>query len=176
MTSFQRMKKSSARRFGRAFRWCCYDGYSVEQDQLNARASLSPDADSGDLAASRRNISTVASNHRDQYLVLSENKDLYVIDRYLLSRFLAWAFRSSFWQVILVFLMAYMTLILIFTALIFADGKFKPYCIGPEGVMDDNAKSGHIVFVDAFALSWTTFSTVVCFLFRIKIHALRVTY
>uniref|UniRef100_A0A7S2KDQ0 Potassium channel domain-containing protein n=1 Tax=Leptocylindrus danicus TaxID=163516 RepID=A0A7S2KDQ0_9STRA len=160
MTSFQRMRKTTARRFGRAFRWCCYDGYSVEQDQLNSRASA-PDIDNGDLplAASRRE-SSLASTQRDQYLVLSENKEFYVIDRHLLSRFLAWAFRSSFWQVILVFLMTYMTLVLVFTALIFVDGRYKPYCIGPKGVMDDNTKAGHIVFVDAFALSWTTFSTV----------------
>ena len=99
--------------------------------------------------------------HSKQYTVYSsqlKNGNNF-IGEHVISHFLSWAFRSSFIHVLSVFLVVYGVLIVFFSALILLDGRLQPNCIGPKDILDDNHQ-GRMLFVDAFALSWTTFSTV----------------
>ena len=73
-------------------------------------------------------------------------------------RYLHWAFRSSFMAVILSAMAAFFSLTLFFGLIIMGIGLNKPDCIHVNG--KDFGTTG-ATFLDAYALSWTTFSTVV---------------
>jgi hypothetical protein len=74
-------------------------------------------------------------------------------------RYLNWAFRSSFVAVFFSAALAFFGLCLLFAILIYASGMNKPHCVYVNGVEFGTTGAN---FMDAFALSWTTFSTVVC--------------
>lgn len=73
-------------------------------------------------------------------------------------RYLHWAFRSSFMAILLSGAFAFYSLTLIFAVFILLIGLHKPHCVHVNGV--DFGTTG-ANFLDAYALSWTTFSTVV---------------
>jgi hypothetical protein len=74
-------------------------------------------------------------------------------------QYLNWAFRSSFVAVFFSAAAAFYGLCLGFAILIYASGMNKPDCVYVNGVAFGTTGAN---FMDAFALSWTTFSTVVC--------------
>jgi hypothetical protein len=76
----------------------------------------------------------------------------------LVIKYLHWTFRSSFMAVFLSAAIAFITLTMIFALFIWALGRANPSCIG--GLEDSSD-----YFTDAYALSWTTFSTVVSVVF-----------
>jgi hypothetical protein len=75
--------------------------------------------------------------------------------------YLFWAFRSSFMAVLLSAAVWFFSLTILFAIFIFLLGVYKPSCIHVNG--EDFASFGAARFMDAYALSWTTFSTVVRF-------------
>lgn len=79
------------------------------------------------------------------------------------TQYLFWAFRSSFMAVLLSSAVWFFMLTAIFTLLIFIIGIRNPVCISVGGEDFGEDKGIWKKAMDAYALSWTTFSTVVCF-------------
>mmetsp|Transcript_1806 Transcript_1806/g.3052 ORF Transcript_1806/g.3052 Transcript_1806/m.3052 type:complete len:679 (+) Transcript_1806:263-2299(+) len=79
-----------------------------------------------------------------------------------LFRYINWTFHGSFTQVFLTFLVIYMVVMVFFAWLLLIAGNAQPACIvaagSPFGGNDDTEDATR--FSDAFALSWTTFTTV----------------
>jgi hypothetical protein len=75
--------------------------------------------------------------------------------------YLNWTFRASFLKVIFTAAVGFYILTLFFALLIFWSGVNHPECIHVNG-QDFGASGDGNRFRDAYALSWTTFSTVVC--------------
>lgn len=75
----------------------------------------------------------------------------------LLTRYLRWTFRTSFTMLLLVSCVFFLALSCAFAIAIHIVGIFQPLCIVVGGVDYDTAGRQ---FIDAFALSWTTLSTV----------------
>lgn len=73
-------------------------------------------------------------------------------------RYLNWTFRTSFFMVSLSACAAHFAITLLFAAAMVVIGHSKPDCIQVAG-QPFSTTGG---FLDAYALSWTTFSTVVC--------------
>lgn len=73
--------------------------------------------------------------------------------------YLFWAFRSSFLALFLSAAVWFFMFTLGFAAMIYIAGRNKPECIHVGGYNFD--EEGGPYFLDAYALSWTTFSTVV---------------
>lgn len=74
-----------------------------------------------------------------------------------LTIFLRWTFRTSFVMLLSFSCACFMTLACVFAIAIHIVGLLQPICISVGG-LDYNAAGPH--FIDAFALSWTTLSTV----------------
>jgi hypothetical protein len=70
---------------------------------------------------------------------------------------LHWMFRVNFIFLFAVMCLAFFVLVIIFSSLIIAAGKLDADCVQVGGLPFDMASS---YFADAFALSWTTLSTV----------------
>lgn len=75
--------------------------------------------------------------------------------------YLNWTFRASFFKVIFSAAIGFYTLTLTFALLIFWSGTNHPDCVHVNGQNFGDSGRGDR-FGDAYALSWTTFSTVVC--------------
>lgn len=71
---------------------------------------------------------------------------------------LHWMFRVNFLFLFTVMCMAFFGLVLVFSALIISAGEMDADCIKIGGISFGNTTASY--FADAFALSWTTFSTV----------------
>ena len=69
--------------------------------------------------------------------------------------YLSWSFRTSFSVLMLTLIVWFLGLIVMFTFLLMLIGKFEPQCFQP------NFNQANTPFADAYALSWTTFTTVV---------------
>jgi hypothetical protein len=76
----------------------------------------------------------------------------------LMISYLFWAFRSSFMAVLLSAALWFIIWTMAFAVLIFMAGWHKPQCIHSAGVYFGANGTQH--FLDAYALSWSTFSTV----------------
>jgi hypothetical protein len=77
----------------------------------------------------------------------------------LLTRYLIWSLRTRSPIVLLSQAFAFWATICVFTVCIYIGGLYQPQCIqGPRDMSFDESGS---YFIDAFALSWTTFATVV---------------
>mmetsp|Transcript_15361 Transcript_15361/g.36825 ORF Transcript_15361/g.36825 Transcript_15361/m.36825 type:complete len:697 (+) Transcript_15361:176-2266(+) len=76
----------------------------------------------------------------------------------LLYRYIDWTFTASFTGVFFSFLFIYMSLMLVFAGLLLIAGSAEPTCIVAGGA--PFGEIPHTKFSDAFALSWTTFTTV----------------
>ena len=76
-----------------------------------------------------------------------------------LTSYLRWTFRTSFTMLLLLSAACFLLLSCAFAIAIHVVGIFQPMCIYVGG--EDYNTAGH-QFLDAFALSWTTLSTVVC--------------
>ena len=92
---------------------------------------------------------------------MGKNEDvdahLYRPSKYLY-KYLNWTFHASFSAVFLSFLVIFISLCLIFAGLYELVGNWKPNCIIVSG--EDFGTNPNSKFSDAFALSWTTFTTV----------------
>lgn len=77
----------------------------------------------------------------------------------MLIRFLHWTFRQSFPVVFVTAFIGFFSLTVGFGFLIWLSGFYQPQCIGGPPYGDYETRKEH--FMDAFVLSWTTFSTVV---------------
>lgn len=78
------------------------------------------------------------------------------VQEYIATRindYLRWTFKASFRRVILTIFLTYILFIVAFAIPIWGGGKTNPDCFSPE------FEEGYF-FIDAFQLSWTTFSTV----------------
>ena len=75
----------------------------------------------------------------------------------LVNKFLYWTFRKNFFVVLLSAACSFYLFTLAFAVCIYLIGKSNHNCIHVNGVNFGETKTP---FVDAFALSWTTFSTV----------------
>jgi hypothetical protein len=73
-------------------------------------------------------------------------------------QYLNWAFRSSFLAVVLSATAAFFVFTIFFALIILGIGLYRPDCVHVNG--QDFGTTG-ANFLDAYALSWTTFSTVV---------------
>lgn len=81
----------------------------------------------------------------------------------LLREYLYWCLRSSFLAVLMTETCLFLTWTWLFAAAYYILVQFNPECItGPGGL---NFEESNMGFIDAFTLSWTTFSTTVshCF-------------
>eukprot|EP00584_Thalassiosira_punctigera_P007346 CAMPEP_0172539204 /NCGR_PEP_ID=MMETSP1067-20121228/10462_1 /TAXON_ID=265564 ORGANISM="Thalassiosira punctigera, Strain Tpunct2005C2" /NCGR_SAMPLE_ID=MMETSP1067 /ASSEMBLY_ACC=CAM_ASM_000444 /LENGTH=669 /DNA_ID=CAMNT_0013324853 /DNA_START=106 /DNA_END=2115 /DNA_ORIENTATION=+ len=77
-----------------------------------------------------------------------------------LYRYIDWTFTASFTNVFISFLIFYFVLCLVFGGLLMAAGQAEPNCIVASGVAFGKSEIPHTAWSDAFALSWTTFTTV----------------
>lgn len=73
--------------------------------------------------------------------------------------YLFWAFRSSFVSLLLSAAFWFFLWTMFFATIFFALGKHNPSCIYVAG--KEFGSEGSAAFMDAYSLSWTTFSTVV---------------
>ena len=87
--------------------------------------------------------------------ILSKGRENYHVG--FVNRFLYWSFRKSSFLVIVAAACSYYVFTLIFATAIYLFGLSSPQCIHVNGVDFDETRTK---FMDAFALSWTTFSTV----------------
>lgn len=76
----------------------------------------------------------------------------------LVVAYLSWAFRSSFLAVIMSACFAFFFMTFLFAIFIMLLGFRRPDCVHVNG---QDFGTGGANFLDAYALSWTTFSTVV---------------
>jgi hypothetical protein len=78
---------------------------------------------------------------------------------HILREYLYWCLRKSFLAVIMTESCLFLTWTWLFAVAYYILAQFNPECIlGPEGV---NFEEGNMGLIDAFTLSWTTFSTTV---------------
>jgi hypothetical protein len=77
----------------------------------------------------------------------------------LLYSYIHWTFAASFTSVFLSFLFIYSAFNIVFGGLLMIAGDAEPNCIMMAG--EPFGTTPHTRFSDAFALSWTTFTTVV---------------
>ena len=75
---------------------------------------------------------------------------------HVMSAFLHWSFRSPFLIVFGSAAIGFLCMTFLFALLIYLLGILWPYCVGGVDFETDRAP-----FMDAYQLSWTTFSTVV---------------
>ena len=75
-----------------------------------------------------------------------------------LYRYISWTFYSNFLEVFFSFLVIFIVLCVIFALFLFSAGNKNPECIVISGEMF--GAQPYTKFYDAFALSWTTFTTV----------------
>jgi len=87
--------------------------------------------------------------------LMSKGKQNYSVG--LVNRFLYWTFRKNFFVVLMSAACSFYLFTVSFAILIYLLGKIYPKCIHVNGVDFGETKTR---FIDAFALSWTTFSTV----------------
>jgi hypothetical protein len=79
----------------------------------------------------------------------------------ILFRYINWTFTGTWSEVILTFLMIYFAVMLIFAFFLWIAGNAQPACIVAAGEpFGANSDVDATRFSDAFALSWTTFTTV----------------
>lgn len=78
-----------------------------------------------------------------------------------LTQYLIWSLRSNFLVVLLSEAFAFWALICVFATCIYLGAYYQPECIRVQENGLYNFEEGGAYFIDAFALSWTTFSTVV---------------
>jgi hypothetical protein len=71
-----------------------------------------------------------------------------------------WSYRASFFYVVLSLTMIFFAFVTFFGLLIYILGGFQPECFY-VGSLDKDFQQAGSHFIDAFAISWTTFSTVV---------------
>jgi hypothetical protein len=90
---------------------------------------------------------------------LSSASGLGVSPNQALAMYLHWMFRVNFFFLFALSCVVFFTLVIIFSGFIILAGKMDSECVRVGGLEFGNT-SAH--FADAFALSWTTFSTVVC--------------
>jgi hypothetical protein len=95
----------------------------------------------------------VADGRFNIYDDYGANPDSFSLNN-LVMRYLHWTFRSSFTSVFLSAAVGFISLTMMFAAWIWALGRKEPGCIGGVDFETDTS------YVDAFILSWTTFSTV----------------
>lgn len=76
----------------------------------------------------------------------------------LLYRYISWTFYSSFLNVFFSFLFIFVVMCLIFGGFLLDAGNKAPECIVVSG--EEFGTNPDTKFYDAFALSWTTFTTV----------------
>ena len=88
-------------------------------------------------------------------LVLSKGKQRYSVG--WVNRFLYWTFRKNFFVVLMAAACSFYLFTVLFAVCIYLFGRENHECITVNGVNFGETKSQ---FMDAFALSWTTFSTV----------------
>lgn len=83
----------------------------------------------------------------------------------LVTRYLHWTFRNSFGTVFVTFSLGFFGLTLLFAFILLAAGYQEPKCVNVNGQNFSGYEGGSFYkdFGDAYALSWTTFSTVVSF-------------
>ena len=160
-----RIYEMFSKMFHSVFDWiiCCHRHRRFSRktkisSRIKRQAGLG-DRTLSDLEASRRIKEIEQYTVRSNNLSTKDSSSNNFVGEHVISHFLAWAFRSSFIQVIFVFLVMYGALVILFSALILLNGRLRPSCIGPDDILDDNYRS-RMTFIDAFALSWTTFSTV----------------
>jgi len=85
---------------------------------------------------------------------------LFFLDvNYLISTYLSWSFRTSYFLLFASFSIFYFGLILVFSAVYFGISAYYPECVNSGGQMIGDGE-GARMFGDCFHLSWTTFSTV----------------
>lgn len=77
-----------------------------------------------------------------------------------LTSYLHWSFRSRFLIVLFTEALGFWGFVTFFALCIYGAGLQRPECIEMQAG-DRDFESGGSMFIDAFALSWTTFSTVV---------------
>lgn len=89
----------------------------------------------------------------------SDNVDInvYKPSQFLYS-YIHWTFGASFFSVFVSFLFIYTVFNLVFGGLLMIAGDAEPNCIMMAG--EPFGTTPHTKFSDAFALSWTTFTTV----------------
>lgn len=85
---------------------------------------------------------------------------LFFLDvNYLISTYLSWSFRTSYFLLFTTFGLFYFGLILVFSVIYFWISWYYPMCVNSGGQMIGSGE-GAKLFGDCFHLSWTTFSTV----------------
>jgi hypothetical protein len=75
-----------------------------------------------------------------------------------LAMYLHWMFRVNFFFLFTLSCVVFFALTIFFAGLIIWAGRMDPQCVRVGG---EEFESSGAAFADAFALSWTTFSTVV---------------
>jgi hypothetical protein len=142
----------------------------IELRQRRYRKSLNGNTGSGeeidDKKTQNGGISTDGKCHRCLVSVgtfltelaifmMSKCKQNYSVG--LVNKFLFWTFRKNFFVVLLSAACSFYLFTVTFAVCIYLIGKNNHNCIHVNGVNFEETKTP---FVDAFALSWTTFSTV----------------
>ncbi len=113
---------------------------------------------------------SVSSPH-DQYRISPPDESNSILDAIFLLCSLAledlasWVYAASFWMVQLFFMALYLLLVWTFVGLLlvadryFTTEEYSMKCIANDDILDEDLNYRHIVEF-AFALSWTTFTTV----------------
>ncbi|KAL7528292.1 hypothetical protein ACHAXR_004906 [Thalassiosira sp. AJA248-18] len=96
----------------------------------------------------------------DEYHPEGKKNYLFFLDvNDLISKYLSWIFRTSYFALLNVCASLYFGQILIFALVFFVISLKYPQCINSNGEMIGDSE-GSRIFLDCFQLSWTTFSTV----------------
>lgn len=96
---------------------------------------------------------------RDTESTLLAGMDLYNgrLSTKLLNDYVHWTFQSSFGAVLLSLSVIFLLLVTLWAVLLYVIAQFRPQCLYVGSLHFDEAGN---FFIDAFAISWTTFSTV----------------
>ena len=157
MSEMRRIRSKVAGFFGRGLTTT-----EVGDDGTTERANGSDDGDASvgerpqfTVTKARKNV-TLADRIRDS--VSHRDVDEHTYDpNSLFAKYIHWTFRASFRLVFMSFLFVFMVLIVFFGALLLSAGNQEPGCITVSGQVFGTVPE--YAFADAFALSWTTFTT-----------------
>jgi len=110
---------------------------------------------------------SVSSQCNDQYHIPPPDESNSILDAFFLLCSLAledlasWVYAASFWMVLVLFLALYLLFVWIFVGfLLAADGYSTSQCIANDDILEEDVITRRHILEFAFALSWTTFTTV----------------
>jgi hypothetical protein len=109
----------------------------------------------------------VSSPSCDQYCIPPPDESNSIVDAFFhlcslgFEDVASWVYAASFWMVLLFFLALYLLFVWIFAGFLLVAERFSPtQCIANDDISEEDLITRRHILEFAFALSWTTFTTV----------------